>query len=186
MIFLCLERPNNTLGKVLVEIRTLIQQAEEKARSPLNTPSNPAPFSLGFTAFSDLSSDEGTSDNLTTPDQEFGPRSPHYDTLSIDSSPMRSPSSHSPASPAVRNSPQSAGTDTSEFEEFLSKPRQFLEKDFSELTLTGKGTNDIDAYGKPATEIFFLFNCGHLLVIILLIEEKCQSKRKFALIHSIY
>lgn len=129
----CLERPN-TLGKVLVEIRTLIQQAEEKARSPVNTPSNSAPFSLGFTGFSG----EATSDNLMTSESEFGPRTPHYDALSIDSSPIRTPSSHSPGSPAMRNSPQSTGTDTSEFEEFLSKPRQFLEKDFSELTLTGK------------------------------------------------
>ena len=129
------ERPN-TLGKVLVEIRTLIQQAEEKARSPIHTPSNSAPFSLGFAGFPDLPSDEGTSDNLVPSESEFGPRTPHYDTLSIDSSPMRTPSSHSPGSPGMRNSPQSTGTDTSEFEEFLSKPRQFLERDFSELTLT--------------------------------------------------
>ena len=133
----CLDRPN-TLGKVLVEIRTLIQQAEEKARSPLNAPSNSAPFSLGFSTFSDLPPDEETCDNLVNSESEFGPRTPHYDTLSIDSSPIRTPSSHSPGSPAMRNSPQSTGTDTSEFEEFLSKPRQFLEKDFSELTLTGK------------------------------------------------
>ena len=132
-----LERPN-TLGKVLVEIRTLIQEAEERARSPLHTPNNSAPFSLGFTGFSDLPSEEGTSENLLTSDSEFGPRSSHYDTLSIDSSPMLTPSSHSPGSPGMRNSPQSTGTDTSEFEEFLSKPRQFLERDFSELTLTGK------------------------------------------------
>ena len=116
----------------------MIQQAEERARSPFHTPSNSAPFSLGFASFSDLPSEEGTSDNLMPSESEFGPRTPHYDTLSIDSSPMRTPSSHSPGSPAMRNSPQSTGTDTSEFEEFLSKPRQFLERDFSELTLTGK------------------------------------------------
>ncbi|XP_028394321.1 calmodulin-binding transcription activator 2-like [Dendronephthya gigantea] len=129
------DRPN-TLGKVLVEIRALIQQAEERARSPLQTPSNSAPFALNFTGFSDIQTDDRPSDNLMKSEPEFGPRTPHYDTLSIDSSPICTPASHSPSSPAVRNSPQSAGTDTSEFEEFLSKPRQFLERDFSELTLT--------------------------------------------------
>lgn len=124
--------------------------------SSLHTPSNSAPFALGFTGFSDLPPDEGTLDNLMTSEPEFGPRTPHYDTLSIDSSPIRTPSSHSPGSPTIRNSPQSAGTDTSEFEEFLSKPRQFLERDFSELTLTGKDTHNpkiyiVQATGKKST-----------------------------------
>lgn len=137
LLIFYLDRPN-TLGKVLVEIRTLIQQAEERARSPLQTPSNSAPFALNFTGFSDIHTDDRPSDNLMKSESEFGPRTPHHDTLSVDSSPMRTPASLSPGSPGIRNSPQSTGTDTSEFEEFLSKPRQFLERDFSELTLTGE------------------------------------------------
>lgn len=133
------DRPN-TLGKVLVEIRTLIQEAEERARStqsPIQSPDNSTPFTVGFSGFSELScKDKDLKDQLSSAESMLSPRTSHYDTFSVDSSPVHTPPSHSPCSPAIRNSPQSPSTDTSEFEEFLSKPRKFLERDFSELTLT--------------------------------------------------
>ena len=130
------DRPN-TLGKVLVEIRTLIEQAEERSRSPPQTSTKSAPYSLSFSHFPDVQQDEHNQDKCIASDAEFRHHVQHLDTLSIDSSPVLTPSSHSPVSPVMKSSSSSTGTDTSEFEEFLSKPRHFLERDFSELTLTG-------------------------------------------------
>ena len=146
---------------MLVEIRTLIQEAEQRARStqsPLHSPDDTTPFSIAFGGFSD---DKDSSD-LQLSEARAVPRTSRYDTLSVDSnSPIYTPGSRSPSSPALRGSPQPPSTDTSEFEEFLSKPRKFLEKDFSELTLTG-------------TIIVLCFNCVVLCCAVLCCVVLCR------------
>lgn len=130
----------NTLGKALNHVKALIREAEQEAdtdggqpntRSPIVTVPL-SPVQEGPSLMTGSTPGWGTAGMLVS-----------FSSASAQSSPVTpssSRSSLSPGSPGFLNSPHSSSgvpTDTKEFHEFLCSSRKWLEKDFSELTLTG-------------------------------------------------
>lgn len=123
-------KPANTLAKTLVQIHSMINAAEQEAE-------------LNHRLSGHLSPLHENSELITSGAWGAAMRLRSFSAASSQSSPLTpcsSKSSLSPGSPGFLNSPHSspAGPDTTEFQEFISSSRKLLERDFSDLTLTGK------------------------------------------------
>lgn len=126
------------LNQALVQIHEMINEAERQADlESSNHSSSRLPIQLSpLQEENELLQSPG---GRGTP----GTRFRSFSSASSQSSPLTpsSKSSLSPGSPAFLNSPLSSPTippDTKEFHEFLCSSKKLLEKNFSELTLTGK------------------------------------------------
>ena len=135
-------RQLNSLGKALNHVKALIREAEQEADTE-NSGQTLSPTTMVTGQLSPMQEDPSL---MTCSPPTWGPAG-GFHTLSSSSShssphtPGSSKSSLSPGSPGFLNSPHSSSggpTDTKEFHEFLCSSRKWLEKDFSELTLTGK------------------------------------------------
>lgn len=125
-------KPANTLAKTLVQIHSMINAAEQEAE-------------LNHRLSGHLSPLHENTELVTSGTWGAAMRLRTFSSASSQSSPLTpcsSKSSLSPGSPGFLNSPHSspAGPDTTEFQEFISSSRKLLERDFSDLTLTGKLT----------------------------------------------
>ena len=122
-------KPANTLAKTLVQIHSMINEAEQEAE-------------LNHRLSGHLSPLHENSELVTSGTWGAAMRLRTFSSASSQTSPLTpcsSKSSLSPGSPGFLNSPHSspAGPDTTEFQEFISSSRKLLERDFSDLTLTG-------------------------------------------------
>ena len=122
-------KATNTLAKTLVEIHSMINEAEQEAE-------------LNHRLSGHLSPLHENSELVTSGTWGAPMRLRTFSSASSQSSPVTpcsSKSSLSPGSPSFLNSPLAspAGPDTTEFQEFISSSRKLLERDFSDLTLTG-------------------------------------------------
>lgn len=125
-----LSRKPKTLAKTLVHIRSMINEAEQEAE-------------LNHRISAHLSPLHENSELITSGTWGPAARLRTFSSASSQSSPLTpcsSKSSLSPGSPVFLNSPHSSpsGPDTTEFQEFISSSRKLLERDFSDLTLTGR------------------------------------------------
>jgi len=125
-------KPANTLAKTLVQIHSMINAAEQEAE-------------LNHRLSGHLSPLHENSELVTSGVWGAAMRLRTFSSASSQSSPLTpcsSKSSLSPGSPGFLNSPHSspAGPDTTEFQEFISSSRELLERDFSDLMLTGELT----------------------------------------------
>lgn len=128
------------LSQALVQIHEMINEAERQAdleNSQLQGIATRVPMQL--------SPVQEETQLLTSPGGwgSSGGRLRSLSSASSQSSPLTpsSKSSLSPGSPGFLNSPHSSPgvpPDTKEFHEFLCSSKKLLEKNFSELTLTGK------------------------------------------------
>lgn len=123
-------KPAKTLAKTLVHIRSMINEAEQEAE-------------LNHRISAHLSPLHENSELITSGTWGPAARLRTFSSASSQSSPLTpcsSKSSLSPGSPVFLNSPHSSpsGPDTTEFQEFISSSRKLLERDFSDLTLTGR------------------------------------------------
>ena len=127
----------NTLGKALTQVRSMINQAEQEAEMEQG-----AGAGWGPRVRAQLSSLHENSELVTSPGSwKASARICSFSSASTQASPLTSGSSLSPGSPGFLSSPHSSTSgapDTAEFEEFIMSSRRLLEKDFSDLTLTGQ------------------------------------------------
>lgn len=120
----------NTLAKTLVQIHSMINEAEQEAELSHRISGHLSPLHKNTELVT--SGTWGTTVRLRT-----------FSSASSQSSPLTpcsSKSSLSPGSPGFLNSPHSSpvGPDTTEFQEFISSSRKLLERDLSDLTLTDR------------------------------------------------
>ena len=123
-------RPTRTLAKTLVQIHSMISEAEQEAE-------------LNHRISGRLSPLHENTELVTSGTWNSAVRLRSFSTASSQSSPLTpcsSKSSLSPGSPSFLNSPHSSpgGPDTTEFQEFISSSRKLLERDLSDLALTGE------------------------------------------------
>lgn len=122
------KKPANTLAKTLVQIHSMINEAEQEAELSHRISGHLSPLHENTELVT--SGAWGSTMRLRT-----------FSSASSQSSPLTpcsSKSSLSPGSPGFLNSPHSSpvGPDTTEFQEFISSSRKLLERDLSDLTLT--------------------------------------------------
>lgn len=123
-------KPANTLAKTLVQIHSMINEAEHEAE-------------LAHRISGHLSPLHENTELVTSGTWSTAMRLRTFSSASSQSSPLTpcsSKSSLSPGSPGFLNSPHSSpvGPDTTEFQEFISSSRKMLERDLSDLTLTDR------------------------------------------------
>jgi len=124
------KKPANTLAKTLVQIHSMINEAEQEAE-------------LNHRISGHLSPLRENTELVTSGTWSTTVRLRSFSSASSQSSPLTpcsSKSSLSPGSPGFLNSPHSSpvGPDTTEFQEFISSSRKLLERDLSDLTLTDR------------------------------------------------
>lgn len=124
------KKPSNTLAKTLVQIHSMINEAEQEAELSHRLPGHLSPL-------------HENAELVTSGTWGATMRLRSFSSASSQSSPLTpcsSKSSLSPGSPGFLNSPHSspAGPDTTEFQEFISSSRKLLERDLSDLTLTDR------------------------------------------------
>ncbi|XP_068700308.1 calmodulin-binding transcription activator 1-like [Montipora foliosa] len=128
-------RPVNTLAKTLVQIHSMINEAEQEAELGHRLPGHLSPL-------------QENAELVTSGTWGATMRLRSFSSASSQSSPLTpcsSKSSLSPGSPGFLNSPHSspAGPDTTEFQEFISSSRKMLERDLSDLTLTDREQREL-------------------------------------------
>ncbi|XP_067051115.1 calmodulin-binding transcription activator 1-like isoform X2 [Acropora muricata] len=124
------KKPSNTLAKTLVQIHSMINEAEQEAELSHRLPGHLSPL-------------HENTELVTSGTWGATMRLRSFSSASSQSSPLTpcsSKSSLSPGSPGFLNSPHSSptGPDTTEFQEFISSSRKLLERDLSDLTLTDR------------------------------------------------
>lgn len=124
------KKSSNTLAKTLVQIHSMINEAEQEAELSHRLPGHLSPL-------------HENTELVTSGTWGATMRLHSFSSASSQSSPLTpcsSKSSLSPGSPGFLNSPHSSptGPDTTEFQEFISSSRKLLERDLSDLTLTDR------------------------------------------------